>query len=183
MQEWRKKVENIGEQQTCHLIGPLQSNKIKHAVRLFEIIQSVHSVDLLNEIARQAITIGKTQRVYLQVNISSDAGKSGFSEKAVKNFFEQSIQSVSGISIEGLMTITAFYENSELVRPDFEALKDLALGLESQYADKIINPRRPGKLELSMGMSADYEIAIAAGATVVRVGTAIFGERPLDGSA
>jgi pyridoxal phosphate enzyme (YggS family) len=174
VQELKLKREELGEGVEIHLIGPLQSNKIKEAVRLADLIQSVHSSAVISAIAKEARKLGKRQRIYLQVNIGHDPAKSGFAPDQLQAALELAGGEGDAVSLEGLMTITPFYDQAESARSDFRAMSELknsliARGLEHFFADR--------RIRLSMGMSADYDIAIEEGADLVRVGTAIFGER------
>lgn len=163
VQEFLEKSQVLKGRYESHLIGPLQSNKVKLAVGRFDIIQSVHSMKIAQMISKRASELKITQRIFLQVNISADPAKKGFlSEEICKLYGE--LSALPGVSVEGLMTITFDYEDPESARPDFIALRELR---------NSINP----DLRLSMGMSADYEIAVSEGADLIRVGTAIFGER------
>ena len=163
VQDFVAKIKSLPRNFESHLIGPLQSNKVKSAVENFDLIQSVHSSRIINLISTQSQKINKTQRIFLQVNISADPAKQGFRPAEIESEFA-AFQALSNIKIEGLMTITMNYDEPEQARPDFIALRNLRDRLDS-------------KLKLSMGMSADYPIAIAEGADYVRIGTAIFGER------
>lgn len=170
VQEAQKKIEQLGSGATWHLIGHLQSNKAKYAVRLFDLIHSVDSIELAREIDRQASRAGKVQDILIEVNIAGEQGKSGIALSDAKSLVRHAAQ-LKNISIRGLMIIPPFSENPEDARPYFKQLKSLA--------EKIENEHIPGvsMKELSMGMSGDFEVAIEEGATMVRVGTAIFGER------
>lgn len=153
-----------------HFIGHLQSNKSKFAVRVFDLIHSVDSLKLAREINKQAEKIGKTQDVLVQVNISMEDSKSGVTENDAEKLVRD-ISSLPHISVKGLMTLPPYYNEPALVRPYFSALKKLR--------DYIRELRIPGVSmdELSMGMTGDFEVAIEEGATLVRIGTALFGER------
>jgi pyridoxal phosphate enzyme (YggS family) len=174
IQELRDKRAEFGSDVEFHLIGPLQSNKTREAVRLADVIQSVHSLKILELIAKEAQIAGKRQRIFLQVNIGEDPNKSGFSAEHLGDVFDAVKRHRDTLSVEGLMTITPFYDQPEMARPDFRAMSALRSrliddGFHHQFADS--------KILLSMGMSADFEIAIEEGANLARVGTAIFGER------
>lgn len=151
-----------------HFIGVLQSNKLREIIHDFDVIESVGSERYARLIDEEAAKIGKVQRVFLQINISADAGKSGFSVNGAKAFATQVAPQLRAIEISGVMTITRWYDNPDDARPDFIALRKVGEELASEIG-------RP--LELSMGMSRDFVIAIEEGATLVRVGSAIFGER------
>lgn len=168
VQEFLSKKPLLGENIKAHLIGALQRNKAKLAVQNFDVIQSVHSWPLAQALNKAAEELKIVKEIFLQVNISQDPNKSGFAPEEVQVIVEQEMPKLKNLKLVGLMTITKDYPEAELVRPDFKALKQLKNILDS----KVSQP-----LALSMGMSSDYEIAIEEGATVVRVGTAIFGER------
>lgn len=172
VQEAYKKVMSdelrvMGEKFNWHLIGHLQKNKAKAAVELFDLIQSVDSFELAEIINKQAESVNKTQRILLQVKLSDEESKHGISKDNLLTLTEK-INVLSSLKIEGLMTIPPFFDNAEKVRPYFRELRTLRDGLEKSGF------KLP---ELSMGMSNDFEVAIEEGATMVRIGTAIFGER------
>ncbi len=168
VQEARAKIPELSSRIQWHLIGHLQSNKIRPALPLFQLIHGVDSVELLADIDRIAAELGLFPRILLQVNLAGEASKFGFSPAKL---LEQ-VETVAGFTranIEGLMTIPPLASSPEHSRPYFVALRELRdrFARESGFASP----------ELSMGMSGDYQVAIAEGATMVRVGTAIFGER------
>jgi pyridoxal phosphate enzyme (YggS family) len=174
LQEYLEKKKNLeGVSYKVHMIGRLQSNKVKQSVELFDVIESVSSQKLAEQVNEAAREIGKTQQVYIQVNISGDPSKAGFLADECLSFFDRHLKSYSNLDVRGLMTITRMYDTPELVRADFSELRDLR---EMIYAQKIFSSGQ-NALELSMGMSADFDIAIEEGATVIRLGTALFGER------
>jgi pyridoxal phosphate enzyme (YggS family) len=142
-----------------HLIGPLQSNKAKEAVALFDVIETVDRDKIAAELAREMKKQGRAPRLYVQVNIGSEPQKAGMEPKEAVGFVAR-CREVHGLAVEGLMCIPPLEENPG---PYFALLEKLA--------------REAGVKKLSMGMSADYETAIAFGATSVRVGSAIFGAR------
>ena len=150
-----------------HLIGNLQKNKAKAAVQLFDLIHSVDSASLAYELNRHAAETGKIQRVLAQVKLSGESTKHGIDENEIMKLVDK-IMELDSVTLEGLMTIPPFFNNPEEARPYFMRLRDIA--------DKAIKKGYPLK-ELSMGMSNDYKVAIEEGATMVRVGTFIFGER------
>jgi PLP dependent protein len=150
-----------------HLIGHLQKNKTKIAVQLFDLIHSLDSVSLAEEINRHAEKLKKIQRVLIQVNLSEEEAKYGIPGQ---NFMEL-LQEVSGmkyLNVEGLMTMPPFFDDPEMARPFFRKLKELRDSAEKEGF------KLP---ELSMGMTHDFEMAILEGATMVRIGTGIFGTR------
>jgi len=172
VQEAKKKIlgdeiRAMPEKLEWHLIGHLQKNKAKDAVQLFEVIHSVDSIELAEELDRQAEKIGKIQRILVQVKLSDEETKSGVTEKGFPELLEK-IAKLKHLKLEGLMTIPPYRENVQDVVPYFRRLRELR-----DEAEKA-GFKLP---ELSMGMSHDYEAAIEEGATMVRIGTAIFGER------
>ena len=170
VQEARKKIEEIGHTPRWDFIGHLQTNKAKYVFDLFDIIHSVDRLSLAKEINRLAAKQGKTIRILLQVNISGEEAKSGINPGEINRLVRE-ITSLPHLSLEGLMTMPPFFEDPEKTRPYFITLRKLRDTLRQdigEYADL---------KELSMGMSADFEVAIEEGSTLVRVGTAIFGER------
>ena len=160
-------IKAMPERLEWHLIGHLQKNKAKDAVQLFEVIHSVDSIELACELDRQADTIGKIQRVLVQVKLSEEETKSGVTEKELPELLER-IAQLKHLRLEGLMTIPPYLDNVRDVIPYFRRLRQLRD--EAEKAGFSLP-------ELSMGMSHDYEAAIEEGATMVRIGTAIFGER------
>ena len=173
LQEARKKIEEIGHAVRWDFIGHLQSNKAKHVVDLFDIIQSVDRLSLAQEINRLAKKKGGTLKILLQVNISGEEAKSGIDPSEVAALLRETI-TLPNLSVQGLMTMPPYFDDPEKARPYFIALRELRDTLKKEHGEY------PGLKELSMGMSADFEIAIEEGATIVRVGTAIFGERTLE---
>lgn len=170
VQEAREKIEQLGPVAAWHLIGRLQSNKAKYAVRLFDLIHSVDSIELAKELDRQAAKIGKVQDVLIEVSIAGEAAKAGVKiEDAARLVWEAA--KFEHVSVKGLMTMPPFSDNPEDSRPYFRRLRKLATAIAEK--DSTNAPMR----ELSMGMSGDFEVAVEEGATLVRVGTAIFGER------
>lgn len=161
---------------TWELVGPLQSNKARRALETFARIQSLGSVELAERLARIA---GELERrlpypVLLQVNVDDDAGKAGFEPSDLARDLGAIVR-LPNLSVEGLMTIGRFATDPEGARPTFRALRVLSQRLRD--AEPSLGP------ELSMGMSHDYPIAIEEGATIVRVGRALFGERPTTAAA
>ena len=172
VQEGREKVVRLRTEMpespvTWHLFGHLQKNKAGTAVELFDLVHSVDSPQLVEAIDRKAEKIGKRQRILVQVKLSSEESKYGISKEAVLPLLEL-IGGMRNLKTEGLMTIPPYFDNPELSRPYFSELRELR-----DYAanEGFVLP------ELSMGMSNDFEVAIEEGATIVRIGTAIFGER------
>ena len=160
---------------TWHLIGPLQSNKAKSALAKFAVIESVDSVELAERLDRLAAEVrpGERVAVLLQVNVDGDAAKAGFDPDALPAVLAR-LADLEHLDLRGLMTVGRLTERAEDARPTFAALRGLSVRLLSSA------PGGAAQLgpELSMGMSADYPIAIEEGATIVRVGRALFGDRP-----
>ena len=171
VQEAREKIEALGrETVSWHFIGHLQSNKAKYAVKLFDLIHSVDSLKLAKELDRRARAVGKIQKVLVQVNISGEATKSGIETEQAVALVRQMAR-LDNLSICGLMTMPPYFNSPEKVRPYFRALKDLHDLIRTEAIPNV------SMAELSMGMTGDFEAAIQEGATLVRIGTAIFGER------
>lgn len=170
VQEAKDKIEELGQLADWHLIGRLQTNKAKYAVKLFDLIHSVDNLDLAKEIDKQAAKIGKVQDVLIEVSIAGEAAKAGIALDNTLGLIREAAK-LKNISIKGLMTIPPFLDDPEDVRPYFKKLRELS--------EAIAKKNIPGVFmdELSMGMSGDFEVAVEEGATMVRVGTAIFGER------
>jgi pyridoxal phosphate enzyme (YggS family) len=157
-----------------HMIGHLQSNKARDAVHLFEMIQSVDSFALAQEINKFAERAAKTMPVLLEVNLAGEATKFGFrSDQLLREL--PAINALKKVEVQGLMTIAPWTHDSEKVRPHFRRLRELQI----EGANVLGAPL----LHLSMGMSADFEIAIEEGATMIRIGTALFGPRPIHQTA
>jgi len=162
VQEARGKIEVLGRPVPWHLIGPLQTNKARDAVRLFDWIHSVDRLELATELDRRARAGGRTVDALLEVNVAEEPQKSGARPGEIKPLLD-AIAGLRGIRIRGLMAIPPAGADAEQARPHFRRLRELrdAAGLP----------------HLSMGMSGDFEVAVEEGATMVRVGTAIFGPR------
>jgi pyridoxal phosphate enzyme (YggS family) len=172
VQEAQDKISECGLQcADCdiewHLIGYLQKNKAKTAIQLFDLIHSLDSINLAEELNKHAEQYGKIQRVLIQVKLSGEETKHGVSREDLMNLIKTASE-MKNLKLEGLMTMPPFFDNPEMARPFFRELKELRDKAEkSGY-------KLP---ELSMGMTNDYEVAILEGATMVRIGTGIFGER------
>lgn len=174
LQEIKAKRPEISPTSEMHMIGPLQSNKVRDAVALCDVIQSVHSLKVLGLIAKEAAKIGKRQRILLQVNIGEDDAKSGFSEAGLEEALAEVEVFREHLQLEGLMTILPYDEDPEKSRPHFQKMSRLRQNLQRQGHASAF---QEGRILLSMGMSNDFVVAIEEGADVVRVGTALFGER------
>lgn len=169
VQEAKIKIPQCPGRLQWHLIGHLQSNKARDAVSLFHMIQSVDSLVLAGELQRQAEKQSKNLRVLLEVNVAGEASKFGWQPLRLLAELEET-NSLSRLEIHGLMTLAPFSTDPEKVRPIFQKLA----GLRDRCAEKLGAPLPV----LSMGMSGDFEVAIQEGSTMVRVGAALFGERP-----
>lgn len=168
VQEAKAKIPLCSGKLRWHFIGHLQSNKCRDAVQLFQMIQSVDSFSLAQEINKRADEAAKTMPVLLEVNLASEASKFGYAPKALLAELNV-INALTRIEIHGLMTVPPWSPNSENSRPHFRRLRDLKAECE-----QILGAPLP---HLSMGMSGDFEVAIEEGATMVRIGTALFGPR------
>ncbi len=168
VQEARAKIPLLPSRLRWHFIGHLQKNKIRHALPLFELFHGIDSLALAQDVQRIAEEDGMRPRILLEINLAGEASKHGFSPEALRRDLEATL-SLGRLTIEGLMTIPPLAPEAEASRSYFVALRELRDQLEAEF-----NLRLP---QLSMGMSSDYAIAIEEGATLVRVGTAIFGER------
>jgi pyridoxal phosphate enzyme (YggS family) len=168
VQEARDKQPLLPANTEWQFIGGLQKNKAKEAVRLFSLIHSVDSVELAQEIDRRAREAGKVQQVLIEVNVGGEISKHGAAPEQVSPL-AGAIFACNNLELKGFMTVAPFFEELEKVRPFFRKLREIRDELEQRSGAKFP--------ELSMGMSHDYQIAIEEGATIVRVGTALFGAR------
>ena len=168
VQEARSKIDEIGRTGLqWHFIGHLQTNKAKYAVRLFDFIHAVDSLKVARELDKRAAAEGKVMDCMIEVNISQEESKFGITSEHTRTL-AQEMTTLKNISLKGLMTMPPYFDDPEPARPYFIALRTLQ--------EKIVQDGIPLP-ELSMGMSTDFEVAIEEGATMVRVGRAIFGER------
>lgn len=172
VQEAEEKIPEIGREHVrWHLAGHLQANKARRAVNLFEVIHSLDSLDLARRLDRLCAEEGREKLpVLIQVDLGHEETKSGIDESELTHMVE-GLQSLAHLDLIGLMTVPPFFDDTEQSRPFFRRLRELRDELESRGA---FGGR---KGELSMGMTHDFEVAIQEGATMVRIGTAIFGER------
>lgn len=166
---WEKSSELNDPQIEWHLIGHLQRNKVKRTIEVATLIHSVDSLRLLNAIQMSGSELNKTVRVLLEVNVSGEASKHGFAPEGLFAAIEQA-GSLSHLQVEGLMCMAGLDGNADDARREFDTLRVLS---EQHQANCPANVQMN---ELSMGMSGDYEIAIESGATLVRVGSALFAE-------
>jgi pyridoxal phosphate enzyme (YggS family) len=168
IQEAKAKIPLSSGKLRWHFIGHLQTNKCRDAVELFEFIQGVDSLHLAQEISKRAEQAGKNIPILLEVNLAGEASKFGYRPDTLAAELNQ-INSLPRIAIHGLMTVPPWTSNAENVRPVFRQLREL-----KERAEQVLGAPLP---HLSMGMSGDFEVAIEEGATIVRIGTALFGPR------
>ena len=173
VQELVPKHEALPKDIEWHMIGHLQSNKVKQIAPFISMIHSVDSVKLLEEINKQAIRATRRIDCLLQVHIAEEESKFGFSPEEVIQFIQSAGgASLKNVKVTGLMGMATLTENSEQIRKEFKGLKKLFEKIKSTASPDNIEMK-----ELSMGMSGDYSIAVEEGSTMIRVGSAIFGER------
>jgi pyridoxal phosphate enzyme (YggS family) len=172
IQEARRKIETFGKSMEWHMIGHLQTNKARYAVNLFTMVHSVDRMELAVELNRRAGAAGLTMKILIEVNAAGETTKSG-TDAADAIALVRAIAPMPNLSIQGLMTMPPFFDDPEEARPFFRKLRALR--------DEIEAVGIPGveMKELSMGMSGDYIAAVEEGATIVRLGRSIFGERPV----
>jgi len=167
-QEIRDKMEVFqGKDIEWHFIGPLQKNKVKYVAGKTKLIHSVESEKIASEIDKRAANEGQVQDILIEVNVSGEESKHGLKPETVKLFIEK-IQKYNNIQVVGFMTMAPFIDDKKVIRETFRGLKLLRDDIQKQY---------PQIVELSMGMTNDYKIAIEEGATILRIGSAIFGTR------
>ena len=172
LQETRQKLGQLGRSGVeWHLIGPLQRNKVRYVFDLFDMMHSLDRLELAEEINRRAERLGRRLPVLLEVNVGGEASKSGWTPDGLLNDVRQ-LAALPNIQVRGLMTVPPPTPQPTEARPFFRQVR--------QLRDRLVQAGYDGMTfdELSMGMTADYEVAIEEGATLVRVGTAIFGPRP-----
>ena len=169
VQEARAKIPELPSNLRWHFVGHLQKNKIRHALPLFELFHGVDSLELAQEMNRIAAEEGMQPRTLLEVNVAGEGSKFGFNPEGLRAEME-SLLALPRLSIEGLMCVPPLADEAEASRKFFVQLRELRNSLEKEFDVKLPH--------LSMGMTQDFWIAIEEGATLVRVGTAIFGERP-----
>jgi pyridoxal phosphate enzyme (YggS family) len=169
VQEAKAKIPECPARLRWHMIGHLQSNKARDAVQLFDLIESVDSLDLARELDRRAAQAAKHLPILLEVNIAGEATKFGYPPARLLEDLPE-INRLQRVTIQGLMTVAPWSPDPERARPVFRRLRELKTECE-----QILGAPLP---HLSMGMSGDFEVAIEEGATLVRIGTALFGPRP-----
>ena len=169
-QELRDKYEVLPQNLRFHMIGHLQTNKIKYVIDRVVLIHSIDSIHLAEAVNAEAKKHNRIMPVLVEVNVAQEESKSGFLMEKAENAIRE-IAKLSNIRVEGLMTIAPFVENAEENRQYFVKLRKLSVDIAAKNIDNVTMHH------LSMGMTGDYEVAIEEGATMVRVGTGIFGER------
>ena len=170
VQEAEHKRQAISEPVEWHMIGHLQRNKVQPALKTFDLVQSLDSAALALELEKEGKKRGKTVRTLIEVNLGDEQSKSGVAQDAVVELLKR-VGDLAHLRVEGFMAIPPFRENPEEVRPFFTALKNLQAELQClKIPNVVLN-------ELSMGMTHDYPVAVEEGATIVRIGTALFGPR------
>ncbi|MGB6371235.1 MAG: YggS family pyridoxal phosphate-dependent enzyme [Atribacterota bacterium] len=168
VQEAKEKYQILSADIEWHLVGHLQTNKVKYAIEIFDLIHSVDSIKLAKEIDRRSLQFGMITNVLVEVNVSGEETKYGIKPEEVEPFLKE-ISEFSRIKVRGLMTITPIAEDKEEVRPYFRKLRELFEKI------KIKNIKNIRMDYLSMGMTEDFEVAIEEGANMVRIGRGIFG--------
>ncbi len=169
VQEAKAKIPLCSGKLRWQMIGHLQTNKVRDAAQLFEMIQSVDSLNVAEEIQKRCEQSGKTMPILLEVNLAGEASKYGYAPEQILADLPK-INALSKLEIHGLMTIPPYTTDENRLRPIFRRMREL-----KEQCEQILGAPLP---QLSMGMSGDFEIAIEEGATMVRVGTALFGPRP-----
>lgn len=170
VQELTDKIETISEPLNWHMIGHLQRNKVKYIVDKVKLIHSVDSLRLAEQISQEAVKKNVDVDILVEVNVADETSKFGLNTEEVIDLVKE-VSKLENIHIKGLMTVAPFTDNPEENRPYFRNLKQLAVDINRKNIDNVTMS------VLSMGMTGDYEVAIEEGATMVRVGTGIFGER------
>jgi len=168
VQEAIEKYQIVSADIDWHLVGHLQTNKVKYAIEIFDCIHSVDSIKLAEEIDKRSLQFGKITNVLIEVNVSGEETKYGIKPEEVEPFLKE-ISKFSRIRVRGLMTIAPIVEDKEEVRPYFRKLRELSKEIKSKNLKNV-------KMDyLSMGMTEDFEVAIEEGANMVRIGRGIFG--------
>lgn len=170
VQEAKRKIEKLGKAGEWHLIGRLQTNKAKYAVHLFDMIHSVDRLELAAELDRRARAAGRVIPILIEVNVGGEESKSGIPLDSAPDLIRQTAP-LESLSIRGLMTMPPWFDDPEKSRPYFRALRELRERIAGEAIPRV------EMRELSMGMTDDYAVAIEEGATIVRIGRGIFGER------
>ncbi len=170
VQEAREKQELLGGRARMHLIGHLQTNKAKYAVRLFDCVHSVDRLELAQELNKRAKAVNRTLDILIEVNVSGEQTKNGVSPAQVRELIGR-IAGLENLSVRGLMTMAPYSDDPKTSRPYFQALRQLRDDIAREEIPRV------QMAELSMGMTDDFEVAIEEGSTIVRIGRAIFGAR------
>jgi hypothetical protein len=171
VQEAKRKIDKMGNPCEWHMIGRLQTNKAKYAVRLFDMIHSLDRIELAQELDRRARAAGRVMKVLIEVNVAGEETKTGIPLASASDLV-RAVAPLENLSIQGLMTMPPWFDNPEEARPFFRALRELRDRITAEVIDRV------EMRELSMGMTGDYAVAIEEGSTIVRIGRGIFGERP-----
>ncbi len=166
-QELVDKAPDVARDVTWHFVGRLQTNKVRHVVGVASMIHSVDGMHLAETVSRRALLLGREQDVLVEVNLSGETTKSGVAAREAVSLARR-VDALDGVSVRGLMTIPALPEDPEDARPAYRSLAQLGAELRVHL---------PTAAHLSMGMTRDFEVALEEGATIVRVGEAIFGPR------
>lgn len=170
VQEAREKQELLGGRACMHLIGHLQTNKAKYAVRLFDCVHSVDRLELAQELDRRAKVVNRTLNILIEVNVSGEQTKNGVSPAQARELIGR-VAGLENLFVRGLMTMAPYSDDPETSRPYFQALRQLRDDIAREEIPRV------QMAELSMGMTDDFEVAIEEGSTIVRIGRAIFGAR------
>ena len=170
VQEAKRKLDTLGRTGQWHLIGHLQTNKAKAAVRLFDMIHSVDRMELARELDRHARAVGRVMEILIEINCAGEETKNGVPLSQAPDLI-RALAPLENLALRGLMTMPPWFDDPEEARPYFRALRELR--------DRIAAEAIPGAemRELSMGMTGDYAVAVEEGATIVRIGRGIFGAR------
>lgn len=171
VQEARRKIDLMGRPVEWHLIGHLQTNKVKYAVKLFDTIHAIDRLEVADALNKRCLQAGTIMKVLIEVNVGGEKTKQGIDPENVLLLIRQ-ISCFEALSVQGLMTMAPWSDNPEEARPYFSSLCRLRDRIREADIPRIT------MAELSMGMSGDYEVAVEEGATIVRIGQAIFGDRP-----
>ncbi len=170
--------ERLGDALTWHMIGTIQSRKAKHVLPLFQVVQSVDRLKIAHKLSETAVAVGVRVPIFLEVNLSGEESKQGFAvwgwqrDTTVREAFWQDVRQIAQLphlEIRGMMTMAPFYDDAERTRPTFAQMAELRGALQASLGLSLP--------DLSMGMTNDYPVAVEEGATIIRVGTAIFGAR------
>ena len=176
VQEIMDKYDKLPDDIRWHMIGHLQTNKVKYIIDKVYMIHSVDSIKLADVISKEAVKHGVTAKILLEVNVAEEESKFGTDSEEVRALYDHA-SSLPGIEVCGLMTVAPYTVDPETNRQYFVVLRQLSVDIIRQNKDNDNSGHPLDKTELSMGMTGDYQVAVQEGATMVRVGTGIFGER------